>query len=81
LVARAIEDRTELELCSHIVSASNTIVCRLNASIETMEQRIKLRESGVLQRNYVARIAELNTILDHAQLENFTIPMDKNGSG
>jgi hypothetical protein len=32
-----------------------------------------LRESGVSQREYVARVAELNTILDRAQLENFTI--------
>jgi hypothetical protein len=46
LLARAIEDRAELELCSGVVSASNTIVCRLSASIETMEQRVKLRESG-----------------------------------
>jgi hypothetical protein len=38
-----------------------------------MEQRIRLRESGVSQRDYVARVAELNTILDRAQLENFTI--------
>jgi len=30
-------------------------------------------ESGVSQRDYVARVAELNTILDRAQLENFTI--------
>jgi hypothetical protein len=73
LLARAIEDRAELELCSGVVSASNTVVCRLTASIEAMEQRVKLRESGVSQRDYVARVAELNTILDRAQLENFTI--------
>ena len=29
LLARAIEDRAELELCSGVVSASNTVVCRL----------------------------------------------------
>ena len=73
MLARAIEKRAELELCSGVVSASNTTVCRLTASIEVMEQRVKLRESGVSQRDYVARVAELNTILDRAQLENFTI--------
>ena len=73
LLARAIENCAELELCSGIVSASNTVVCRLTASIEAMKQRVRLRESGVSQRDYVARVVELNTILDRAQLENFTI--------
>jgi hypothetical protein len=73
LLARAIEDRAKLELCKGVVSPSNTVVCRLTASIEVMEQRVRLRESGVSQRDYVARVAELSTILDRAQLENFTI--------
>ena len=73
LLARAIEDGAELELCKGIVSASNTVVCRLTASIEVMEQRIRLRESGVSQQNYIARVAKLNTIIDRANLENFTI--------
>ena len=73
LVARAMEDRVELELCRGAVSAKNTIVCRLAANIETMQQRVKIRESGVLQREYVARVAELNVILDCARLEDFTV--------
>jgi hypothetical protein len=73
LLARAIEDRAELELCTGIVSAPNTVVCRLTASIDVMEQRVKLRESGVSSHDYVSRVAELNTILERAGLENFTI--------
>src|SRR5580698_10154192 len=73
LVARAIEDRAELELCRSAVSPSNTVVCRLAASIETMQQRVKMRESGVSQREYVARVAELNVILDRARLEDFAV--------
>lgn len=46
---------------------------RLIATIGAMEQRVKLPESGVSQRDYVARVVELNTILDRVQLENFTI--------
>jgi hypothetical protein len=38
-----------------------------------MEQRVKVRESGVGQQNYVARVAELNAILDHARLEDFIV--------
>ena len=67
LLARALEDRAELELCRNAVSAISTVVCRLIASIETMEQRVKLRELGISRREYIARVAELSAILDSAQ--------------
>jgi hypothetical protein len=73
LLARAMEDRAELELCRDVVSATNTVVCRLTASIEAMQQRVKMRESGVSQRKYVARVAKLNAILDRARLEDFIV--------
>jgi len=73
LLARAMENRIELELCRGVVSATNTIVCRLAAGIETMLRRVKIRESGVSQRKYVARVAELNVILDRARLEDFAV--------
>jgi adenylylsulfate kinase len=73
LVARAMETRVELDLCRSVVSAANTIVCRLTASIETMDQRVKLRELGLLRRKYVARIEKLKVTLDAAQLEDFAI--------
>jgi hypothetical protein len=72
-MARAIEDRAELELCRGVVAATNTVVCRLTASIEEMRGRVERRELGVSQREYVARVAELNTILDRARLEDFTV--------
>jgi hypothetical protein len=73
LLARAIEDRAELELCRGVVSAANTVVCRLTATIETMQQRVQTREAGVSQRKYTARVANLNVILDRARLEDFTV--------
>jgi len=73
LLARAMENRAELELCRGIVSAPNTFVCRLTAGIETMQERIKMRETGVSRREYVARVAILNVILDRAGLEDFTV--------
>jgi hypothetical protein len=73
LLARALEDRAELEVCRGAVSAANTVVCRLTASIETMQQRVKMRELGALQGEFVARVAKLNDILDRARLEDFTI--------
>ena len=73
LLARAIQDRAELDLCRSVVSATNTIICRLNASPALMAQRVAMRESGMLRDGFIARSAELNAILDEAQLEDFSI--------
>jgi hypothetical protein len=73
LVARAIEDGVELKLCRDTIPAVDTVVCRLTASIEAMERRVQLRESGISQREYVARVPELNALLDRAQLDDFAI--------
>lgn len=73
LLARAMQGRAELELCRGIVSATDTVVCRLTAGIEAMQQRVRMRESGVLQREYVARVAKLEAILDRARLEDFAV--------
>jgi hypothetical protein len=73
LLARAMEDCTELDLCRRIVSATSTVICRITASIKVMEHRVKIRESGVSQREYVGRVAKLNAILDRTQLEDFSV--------
>ena len=48
-------------------------MCRLTVSLETMQQRVRLREPGILQQSFVARVAELNDTLDRAHLEDFSI--------
>lgn len=73
LLARAMEGRSELELCRGAVSPENIVVCRLMASIETMERRVKMRESGLSRGCYVDRVAKLNSILDRAWLEDFAL--------
>src|SRR5579864_8532397 len=73
LLARAMENRAELDFCHTVVSAVNTTVCRLTAGIETMQRRVKTRESGVLQQEYVDRVATLDAILDRARLEDFVV--------
>jgi len=73
LLARAMEDRAELELCRSIVTAANTQVCRLTAGIDTMQQRVRTRESGVLQAQFVDRVVTLEAILDRAHLEDFVV--------
>ncbi len=60
LLARALESRAELELYRGMVLATNTVVCRLAANIETMERRVKQRESGGLGPWY-AKIPDLSS--------------------
>jgi hypothetical protein len=73
LLARAMEDRAQLGRCREILPATNTVVCRLSASIEAMKQRAGMRETGVSQREYGARVEKLNVILDRARLEDFSV--------
>ena len=73
LLARALEDRAQLELCRQAVPAKHTVVCRLTANLATMQQRVCMRESGVMRRQFVARVAELNRALDRARLEDFVV--------
>jgi hypothetical protein len=73
LVARAIEDGAQLELCRATIPAANVVVCRLTASIEAMKRRVETRDLGMMQHEYVARVAKLNLILDRARLENFAV--------
>ena len=49
LLARAIEDRAELEQCRNAVSGAKIIICRLTASLKTMQHRVQTREIGTLQ--------------------------------
>lgn len=73
LVARAVEDAAELKLCREIIPAENTVVCRLTASLKIMQRRVRMRELGIAQQDYVARVVKLNAILDRVRLEDFTI--------
>jgi len=73
LLARAVETRTDLEACCQAVAAKRTVICRLRVSLETMQRRVRLREPGPFQQDFVARVAKLEDMLDRAQLEDFSI--------
>jgi hypothetical protein len=73
MLARALEDCEQLDRCRDIIPGGDTVICRLIASIEVMQQRVMMRELGVSRREYVARVATLNRILDSVRLEAFTV--------
>jgi predicted subunit of tRNA(5-methylaminomethyl-2-thiouridylate) methyltransferase len=74
VVARAIESRAEVDRCSRLVGATKTVVCRLTATEQTMEKRVAERERGMLRQQLIERVTKLNTILDTAGIEDFSIP-------
>jgi hypothetical protein len=73
LLARAMETRQELEGCCAAVGAAKAIVCRLTAGKETMEQRIRMRETGMWQQKFVDRVRVLDALLDGVALEDFSV--------
>jgi hypothetical protein len=73
LLAGAIEDAQELDRICLAAEAATPIVVRLTAALETMQQRVRARETGMLQSRYVERVAVLEAILDGAHLESMTI--------
>jgi ribose 1,5-bisphosphokinase PhnN len=76
LLAEAVESRAELDRIQKAIPGSTVVVCRLRAKLETMRQRVSLREPGMLREQFVARVAELDTLLDRAQLEDFSLVND-----
>ena len=73
LLARAIENRAELQQCRNAVPGAEIVICRLTASLKTIQDRVQSREIGTLQNSFVARVAELNSILDRVHLEDFSL--------
>ena len=73
LIAEAVERREELELLRNAIPGSEVMVCRLTADMKTMQARVRMREPGALQATFVARVAELDALLDEARVEDFTL--------
>ena len=78
VVARTVEDRAELDDYRAAVPGAQPIVCRLTAPLSVMQERLRIREPGRFQDQALARAAELEGILDRAEVEDFVV---ENGGG
>ena len=76
LVAVAIEDAHALADLKTAFSADEIVVCRLTASVATMAARLRIREPGIRQEEFVERSRQLDAALNQAALEDFTLPND-----
>jgi len=73
VIAEAIDTPEKLERIREAVPGANLVVCRLRAPIATMQQRVRVREPVLRQSELVARVVELDAMLDRAHLEDFAI--------
>jgi ribose 1,5-bisphosphokinase PhnN len=76
VVAAAIEHRTQLEEFRTASQATAIIVCRLTAAHETMAARLRTREPGARQEEFVERSRTLDAIVAAAGVEDFSIVND-----
>ncbi len=77
LVARVVEDRSELQYYCEAVPGAEPIVCLLTASQAAMRDRLVIREPGMFQPEALARSGELADILESAKAEDFRVSNDK----
>ncbi|HEY2857017.1 MAG TPA: hypothetical protein VGJ21_01210 [Terracidiphilus sp.] len=73
VVARAVENRSEVEIILKAANAQSALICRLTSSPECLNQRVRSRETGILREQFILRSTELSRILDRAALEDFAI--------
>jgi predicted kinase len=77
VVSGAIDsDARRKEICGAIPGA-RLVVCRLRAPLEVMQARVRLREPGMLQEQFVARVQTLDAALDAAALDDFSVDNDE----
>jgi ribose 1,5-bisphosphokinase PhnN len=72
LLAAAVESREHLQALRGAMSEPELVVCRLTAAVETMERRLRVREPGMHQEQFVTRSRELDARLEVAHVEDFT---------
>ena len=76
LIAVAVENRAELSDLRQAMTEAEITICRLTAGDATMAARIRQREPGMRQAEFVARSRALEDTLSKAALEQFTIDND-----
>jgi hypothetical protein len=80
VIAQALESharRDALEgLFEELFEEVEVTVCRLTAPLAEMQRRIRLREPGMQQGTFVARVAALDALLNAVAVEDFSLAND-----
>jgi len=73
LLAEALDSPAKRAARGEAFGDAHLVVCRLIAPVEEMQRRVRLREPGLLQETFVARVAELDSRLAAARVEDFSM--------
>ena len=76
IVADVIEARDELERYRTAIPGAEIFVVRLRASLETLAQRVRKRETGSGLEWHLERAPVLAAIMDHNNVEDLLIETD-----
>ncbi len=76
LLAEALDSADKLRQIRDAIPGAQITVCRVRATIRTMQQRVRMREPGLLQEWFVARVVQLEESLDAAAIEDFSVEND-----
>ena len=78
LLAEAVESHEDIKrIRAAIPDVEEIIICRVWTTTDVAEERVRRRERGMLRAKYVARVAELDRILDDAGLEDFSVTNER----
>ena len=70
LIAEAIDSADKLERIRRAVPGAEIVVCRLRASLGTMQERVRVREPGMRQEEFIRRVVDLERAID---IEDFSV--------
>jgi len=73
LLAGAIDTLARLEEIRSSIPDARIVICRLRASIRTMEERVRWREPGMLQAELIERVSLLDAELDASAFHDFVV--------
>jgi hypothetical protein len=73
IIASVVETRAEIDRYRSAIPGAEPVVCRLQAPIATMHDRLRQREPGIYQAKFLARSTELDRILQAAAVEDFVV--------
>jgi adenylylsulfate kinase len=75
VLARAME-RDEFEEFKTFVPNASIVVARVTTDLELIVDRMRLRETGMNQNQYIERVTVLDGLLNKAAIEDFSIAND-----
>lgn len=73
LIALALESAADLERLRSALRDAELTVCRLRAGVKTMRGRVRQRERGIFRVRYVDRVATLESRLEEARVEDYSV--------